>query len=203
MKFQAQLFRPYDSFVWKLTPGRLIISCLFLLTISSIIASITEPTNLTIWRLSVLLSIGGLIIGGRWRYNYREAVFGTLTETLKISEQSITTDKEIYNWDSISNFTFNVRDYEDKELFIEGMIYHRIYSDPFSAGINNFISFEYNSATIELQFKIDNIKHLEQFKRTIEPAFFNDHITPLNFQGGLGLSYEELQEYKKKAHNMV
>lgn len=147
--------------------------------------------------------MGGLIIGGRWRYNFREAVFGTLNETLKISEHSIITDKESYNWDSISNFIFNVSDYEDKELFIEGMVHHRIYSDPFSAGINNFISFEYNDITTKLQFKIDDIKHLTQFKRTLEPIFFNNYITPLNFQGGLGLSYEELQEYKKKAHNMV
>lgn len=202
-EFKAQIFKPKSGISLRLNSTRLIYGSLAIIILFAIWGDNLnlnfEEEQIVIWSLVALM-----IIGSRWGYHEKQRKHGDIDGTLNINIDNITADDKCFNWKDISNFQVSIGHVMDEPLYDQVFSHYRLYGGPaYSAGVNNFVSFNYNNEECKIFFRLDTPSHNAELKAMIRQLFFSGNIELQTTYNGLQLEYEQIQELKRQKQELA
>ena len=196
--FEAQIFLPSSSFDWRINSKRLFYGAFILLGALLIIDNSFQLDAFTTQVLTVT-SFTIMLTGSIWGYHAKERKHGELKGKLLISQESIQLDCKKYNWDEISDFSFNVQHVLNEDLWSEFYNRGRYAGGPaYSQGVDNWIDFQFKKERFKVFFQLQSPSHKVEFSRIMKLHFYENHIELNRTYDGLHLEYEQIQELKSK-----
>ncbi len=141
-----------------------------------------------------------IIVGARWSFNEKQKKFGYLDGELKITEQNISINGKEYDWQEISNFSFDIQQVLNEPLWEDDSWgAYRFYGGPsFSQGVDSYIDFDSTYGHIRTYFQLESSSHKVDLVNLIRRHFFLGNIELQRTYNGLHLEYEQIQELKKE-----
>lgn len=203
-EFKSTIFNPRTGIDFRLNSARLIYGSLGFMLLYLALTQLLQTNSET--DKAVFISLFLLIIvGARWSYNEKQKKFGYLTGELKITEQIISIDKKEFNWQEISNFSFDIQQVLDEPLWEDDTWgAYRFYGGPsFSQGVDNYIEFDSPIGHIRTYFQLATPSQRVDLVNLLRRHFFLGNIELQRTYNGLHLEYEQIQELKKEKAEWV
>lgn len=197
-EFKATIFTPGTGIAFRLNSKTLIYGSL---GIFSIVVLFEDHLHITSSNMQIIVALLFmlLIVGSYWGYHEKQKKHGKLNGILSIDLNSIIVDTDEFPWDEVSNFQFGIGPVQDESLWDGTHSRYRIYGGPaYSAGVDNFISFEHKEIRQKIFFRLDSPSQKVKFESLMKQKFLDSHIQLQPTYDGLRLSYEEIQQLKKQ-----
>lgn len=192
--FEATIFTPSDSIDWRPTSLRLVYAGYGLVLTSFILSYLFESDSYVLG--TGLLGFIITAIGAVWGWTEKEQPNGRIYGKLRVNEDTITINQISYDWEKISDFSFNLLQVLNEYLHTSG---YRGHGGPaYSAGVDSYIEFTYDSEQLEIFFQVDTASHYVDISNAMKKLHFLGKVPLQRTYNGLHLSYEEIQELKKE-----
>lgn len=194
--FKAQIFKKGKGISLRINSTRLVIIGFILMFLIPGNYSNKDYVDDPISLLIVLIPIIIIFIGNRWGLSEKQKKHGKLEDELQITDETLVFDNKIYNWEFISNFKFDALEVCDEEFEVI-FAYHRYMGGPrYSAGVDNWIEFNYDNQLKKVFFKLEYLSHKIDFIQMMRFQFYSGRIGLTQTYDGLHLEYEEIQQLK-------